>query len=147
MIKATQLRIGNIILPKEGTEEYVTVTDIDEDGRIGTTAFFYDGVGTTGTVSEAARGIPLTPEWLEKCGFGKSQSDDDEQRDIWGIQVANNTSLYYDPEEENKHWYLSYEWNNNHFQNDFWACPEFVHQLQNLFFALAGEEITINERA
>lgn len=88
-------------------------------------------------------GIALIPEILEKVGFAKEQSADVDERDIWSIQVANNTSLYYDPDLNDKKWYLSHFHNNNHYQNDFWACPQYVHQLQNLYFALTSEELEI----
>jgi hypothetical protein len=95
--------------------------------------------------------IPLTPEILEEFGFIRSLSEDDEERTIYGIQVANNTSLYFDPHKDwmrdekdyEVEWYLSHEWNNNHFKNDFWANPKYLHQLQNLFHALTGEELQV----
>lgn len=134
MINATDLRIGNRILNAAGTEIEVTVeaiTDIALKLRI-------------------VNGIPLTPEILLKCKFKKGQSEDDEEREIYDIQVANNTSLYFDRHknwmrnDEEVVWYLSYEWNNNHYKNDFWAAPQYLHQLQNLYFALTGEELKYN---
>lgn len=50
MIKASDLRIGNFILPMAKILEHVTVTDIDEDGAIGTTAYFDGLKGSTGSV-------------------------------------------------------------------------------------------------
>lgn len=89
------------------------------------------------------RGIELTPELLEKVGFVESKSDDNDERKLYSIQVGNNTSLYFD-EGNSKNWYLSHEWNNNHFQNDFWSSPKYLHTLQNLFFALTGSKLEVN---
>lgn len=137
MIDKRDLRVGNLL--KHG-EKIVTVKEIGDDGinfiwAHEMSGWDYDYVNLFP--------IELTPEWLEKCGFDKEKSNDTEERDVWTIQVANNTSLYYDPELTGKEWYLSLEWNNNHWQNEFWANPKYIHQVQNLFYALTGEELTI----
>lgn len=94
-------------------------------------------------------GIPLTDDILKEFGFDEGESDDNEGRKCWSIQVANNTSLYFDPHKdwmrgnEDIEWYLSHEWNNNHFKNDFWACPKYVHELQNLYTALTGSQLKL----
>lgn len=87
--------------------------------------------------------IKLTSDWLEKLGFEKEKTNDVNENDLWSIQVANNTSLYYQPDSGGNDWYLSHEWNNNHFKNDFWNNPKYVHQIMNLFYWLTGEELTI----
>lgn len=149
-IDPKELRIGNILQSR----------DKDGDGSIIIVKEF-DLVGVNQFVSQAGyeheylyektdyydwywvEPIPLTPDWLTKLGFEQEKSNDTEERDIWSIQVANNTSLYYDPELPGKEWYLSLEWNNNHWQNEFWATPKSVHQVQNLYYALTSEELTI----
>ncbi len=129
MIDARTVRIGNYVYDKNWEA--------------------FRPLGATDIYNMAIKGndfcdaIDLTPEWLEKMGFVKEKSHDIEERDVWSIQVANNTSLYYDPLLVGKSWYLSLEWNNNHSQNEIWAAPKHVHQVQNLFYSLAGEELTI----
>lgn len=136
MIKVTDLRIGNLIIPKLGTEEEVTVTDIDEGGIIGTTAFFWDGKGTTGTVSESAQGILLTPELLRKYGFKENGSGHWE-----------GPKIEYDNVVE---WFCLKQYDNGSFglMGSEWPLGKpfrFLHQLQNLFFCHAEEELTIKE--
>jgi hypothetical protein len=142
MIKASELRVGNWIHAHPNNKDYYKLKHFNEG--IGfmedeSMLFFADAVG-----------IPLTTELLEKCGFEKSLSEDVQERTIYGIQVANNTSLYFDPHKDwmrndyEVEWYLSHEWNNNHFKNDFLAKPKHLHQLQNLYFALTGEELQIS---
>ena len=68
-------------------------------------------------------GIPLTEEWLVKFGFDKYQSN---------ICLLN----------------ISLEWDNKgryFFQWYDVTYLEYVHQLQNLYFALTGNELTIKE--
>lgn len=142
-MKANELRIGNLVFDEDGTEMYIAgLWPVDNGKRYN----FKDSAGNTGN-SNILTGIPLTEEWLLKFGFEKSLSNDNEERIIYSIQVANNTSLYFDRHKDwmrgdlEVDWYLSHEWNNNHFKNDFWGSPKYVHQLQNLYFALTGEEL------
>lgn len=135
MIKAEELRVGNLVkcFLKRTDARIISIKEI-EAAHVNDNEYCYP--------YEIIHGILLTPELLLKCGFVGSDSDDLPKRILYGIQVANNTALYYD-EFCDKLWYLSYEWNNNHFQNDFWGKPEYLHQLQNLYYALTGEELKI----
>ena len=106
MIQANELRLGNWVTfchPK--TEYNIQIPAYD---------IYLCSIG-----DRAYKGIPLTPEILEKAGFAKEDSSCEERRQLWSIQVANNTSLYYDKDHGDKKWYLSHEWNNNHYQNEF----------------------------
>ena len=145
MIDAKELKIGNYIYASGLYENRLVKVEqigskgtLSEDKRV----IMFEGLNV-GEFSCDCNPIPLTPEWLAKLGFEQEKSKDIEERDIWSIQVANNTSLYYDPELPGKEWYLSLEWNNNHWQNEFWATPKSVHQVQNLYYALTSEELTI----
>jgi hypothetical protein len=154
MIKANELRIGNWVRGKnkyKQTEELIQVESIHYKG-----INVFDDTEYGHPVIEAdysfdcLQPIPLTPELLERAGFEKETSEDIEERTIYSIQVANNTSLYFDPHKDwmrddyEVEWYLSHEWNNNHFKNDFWKRPKYLHQLQNLYFTLTGEELNID---
>lgn len=142
MIKANELRIGNLVLER--------VIKYFDDGEPNEAVLKIKDGAMIDRVAAMANPIPLTSEILEACGFEKGISEDDEERVIYSIQVANNTSLYFDRHkdwmrnDQEVEWYLSHEWNNNHFKNDFWARPKYLHQLQNLFFSLTGEELTVN---
>lgn len=145
MIKAIEFRKGNYVMDKV-SREWMVVDEIGEN--VGAVLIDRDKYPLPDGWQMTY--IPLTPEILEKCGFEKSLSEDVQERTIYGIQVANNTSLYFDPHKDwmrndyEVEWYLSHEWNNNHFKNDFLAKPKYLHQLQNLYFALTGEELSVN---
>ena len=66
MISAKDLRIGNKI---QVYNDICDVTGIEDDGTIGTTAYFDGRMGCCGCTENMAVGIPLTLEILEKCGF------------------------------------------------------------------------------
>ncbi len=146
-IKATELRLGNIVSLLFGTIGAVTKLHAQKasDGT-----FYLIEVDNKETfIPQHVKGILLTPELLLQAGFEQSQSSDDEERTIYSIQVANNTALYFDRHkdwmrnDQEVEWYLSHEWNNNHFKNDFWSKPKYLHELQNIYFALTGEELLI----
>lgn len=141
MINANELRIGNWV--KKHSSDKPTcisgITNVDIRFSNGTASFvnYIDPV-------------LITSEILEKAGFDIGRSNDMYDRIIYSIQIANNTALYFDAhkdwmrDDNYVEWYLSYEWNNNHFKNDFWNKPQYLHQLQNLYFALTGSELIIN---
>ena len=80
--------------------------------------------------------IPLTEEILLKFGFNKEY-----QKGYIGIDVCNSDSVLTEPLKMG-------EWQTNYtFQFETGSVPkfkeiEYVHQLQNLYFALTGEELT-----
>jgi hypothetical protein len=73
--------------------------------------------------------IPLTEEWLLKFGFEESMSW------TYVIELQGNLKLVYYLGE--KGWSIGFKT-----YSDF-SNLEYVHQLQNLYFALTGEELTL----
>jgi hypothetical protein len=118
-MKANELRIGNWVehnQPKRGY--YTTVQE---------STFSVN-------VEKLFKPIPLTEEWLLKFGFLHSLRLDDfmfkKGNDCFQIQPYkegfSNSVLYNDMEIVDR--------------------LQHVHQLQNLYFDLTGEELTINEQ-
>ena len=72
--------------------------------------------------------IPLTSEWLLKFGFKRMNN-------AYVSPHKNDFSLWNPKGEEE----ITF--------NDTVMCPriDYVHQLQNLYYALTGEELTIQE--
>jgi len=121
-MKASELRIGNLIL---GARGYVKVSAILESGLIrieGNSSFF----GVEGS-EPCLLPIPLTEEWLVKFGFELNDSS-------WEIDNGKYVDL--------QHWG---DGDYRHVSNRGCciAIIETVSQLQNLYFALTGEELTI----
>ena len=137
-IKASELRFGNLIkyydelVEVYGVKGLYVIIAVEENGE----------VKEQSILAPAFEPIPLTPEILEKCGFVKSKSDKDDNEDhyVYGNQVANNFSLYFDTD----HWEIAQEWNDSRVYFYFWNHINHLHQLQNLYFALTGEELKIN---
>ena len=84
---------------------------------------------------DTLRPIPLTPEWFEKCG-GKNGGE----KLLFISMPKIKAELHFEMKPYGNFVVL---------KSDFGELvPEdivYVHQLQNLYFALTGEELTIKE--
>lgn len=129
-MKAEELRIGNWISVPDSFKPIrhnTAVRDIHKDGINkhwgGEAIYFYNLV----------QPIPLNEEWLLKFGFEQECIDD------YIIDLKDGCQLSVDI--KNKKVYIG--------ESVEWGCPRinynYVHQLQNLYFALTGEELTIKE--
>lgn len=116
-MKANELRIGNYIKTWTGTNDefgIVQVFNIDEDSIHGFKRYLRD-----------AEPIKLTDEWFKRFGF-KSDT-------IVFIKDGISFGVYKDQ----KYHYLPTGQISFKFYNEI----KYVHQLQNLYFALTGEEL------
>lgn len=116
-MKANELRIGNIVdWPNEGAQ---TISG----GRL------YELMRNS-TLLINTKPIPLTEEWLIRFGARPFQS---------GFIIDKYPHMEY------------FLWSNAYNIFVWQRCEarlrgiEYVHQLQNLYFALTGEELTIKE--
>jgi hypothetical protein len=124
MIPANELRKGVIIIDYSGHVREVTGEDIQSQ--------CWHEEGQTGTTEAPLNPIPLTPEWLERCGFKWHSLPDS---------------------EGNEHNVYTTKWGDfdlTMFDNDILELEsvrmphiKHLHQLQNLYFALTGEELKI----
>lgn len=136
-----ELRIGNIIAFEDGSTDIVRVAGIRRMAEYPETWIVdWDKISGNGSfdngnsVVQEFIGVPLTPDILEACGFKKTTEGGDNFCDEY---LNNPVHIFFDSE-------------------DFWfgfdAGPKLrrnfaiasVHQLQNLFFALTGTELTVN---
>ena len=117
-MKANELRIGN----------WVNVTDKDYQ----VTQILERGVncGHIGAMYDLVKPIPLTEEWLVNHGEGIDFEGDYMfvwRGIVWYYRMS-DFSVRRDYKQKNK---------------INWVEIKYVHQLQNLYFALTGEELTI----
>lgn len=111
MIKANELRIGNLIYNTKGNVSEVNIEAL---------AYILK------EPHHQCKPIPLTEEWLLKFRFEKD-----------GGIFHNEIVLY----ENTKR----FSYNANYFEHDNLIDIKYVHQLQNLYFALTGEELTVKK--
>jgi len=138
MIQANELRIGNMVYesfsfnPTLEDLEIVTIHKIDSLNGI--YSDIHDNLGDFDSLYP----IPLTPEIIQMCGFKldehyKTYFVTDEQNNDWSI-VVNSF-------EESK----GYLFQNSKSDASCYsvAYVKYLHQLQNLYFALTGEELQL----
>jgi hypothetical protein len=126
MIKANELRIGNWV---EIDYCYRQVTSISEEGI--NIAIYDDCV----IWEDKIRGIPLTPDIFEKAGFEDILGDRIWSKD--GIELFHGSRFI---EERDGYWACAY-WQPTESETE--TKLQYIHQLQNLYFALTGEELDI----
>jgi hypothetical protein len=137
-MKTSELRIGNWIFEDEGTLCKIiglkpfpdSIRCDEEEGcNILIDIYPHDGSIKVGYIVESflCKPIPLTEEWKLKFGFEKTEWDN---FNSFRLSIGNNDYtivLYTDGNCE---------------VGDIITCKiEYVHQLQNLYFALTGEEL------
>lgn len=136
-MKAEELRIGNLIkgiyhdygIDEEIENETICkVATLDVSGNGDYPIYVYSNEDIE-HFSEF-KPIPLTEEWLLKFGFEFHIN-------------ANCQNFYYEKDaficirgDEDFEWFRYYN-------GDFYHELKYVHQLQNLYFALTGEELTL----
>ncbi len=120
MIKANELRIGNCVFALFNS---CTIKEVFENGI---SIEFKSGKRDI-EVFDHIKPIPLTPEILESCGF-KCNKD-------FGIYSIPNLSLDTD------FYYVHIDYEGTH---DRIIHITYLHQLQNLYFALIGKELEVN---
>jgi hypothetical protein len=125
-MKASELRIGNWVNHQE--HKCVRVTDIDSknigyDWHDGDRSGWYD--------IDDFKPIQLTEEWLVKFGFEKKY----QTFEFKGLNI-DGTVVHFSFDK----WCSEYDIENCDFIEIPAEC-KYVHQLQNLYFALTNEEL------
>ena len=140
MIKASELRIGNWVQP------FITILNRVTDHKpFQVTGLYIRQCEAVGGENHNAHPVPLTPEWLSKMGFfeqNPQQINPFERHDpIYSIGEDNDWSVkfvhcsYGGTIEDYIVFYQSF---------DSIRTIRYVHELQNLYFAITGEELIID---
>lgn len=131
MIDTRELRIGNWIMFNDYNpiqEVFMMVSDLSYEFGINNPIRIPDSYRQPHYYS-----IPLDEEWLLKYGFEKSYRTED-VRSVQYVLKEMTILLHVNPIFGSFHY----------FGNPI-VLLGYVHQLQNLYFALTGEELTIKE--
>ena len=132
-ITKNELRLGNI-LDFEG--ETCVVREIDSSGVV---VLFNNSEEEWIDLFQFS-GIPLTEEWLLKFGFKYGEFLNDFF--INEIDGANNLWI---KNQLGIKWGVSLNLFHDDLKPIFLKDIKYVHQLQNLFFSLCGEELTLSK--
>lgn len=125
MINPKELRTGNLVK----REDQIRVVDQIGNGLI--TLNPIEGITLDVCQDSELNPIPLTHEILEKVGFKKGHEEND-----FYIEFFNETA--------GEDYFILFENDNRTFKIPDYDIPiNSLHQLQNLFHALTGEELEI----
>lgn len=121
-LQAHELRIGNLF-QEQNTKEVIMVTELSQ---------FKIGFSGSFKGEWQAKPIPLTEEWLLKFGFNKEGNTI--YKELNGFEFGTINTNRSKPR-----FYLQTQGSTSNI-----TLPiKFIHQLQNLYFALTGEELSI----
>ncbi len=138
-MKITELRVGDFIGMnlKEFPQNLFTVLEVGETMKVVNFITTPDNTNLKRRESEYFdiadfEPIPLTEEWLVKLGFEETYKSQHTQR----FDLISNTKFGYNKNLKTDIYYIRW------IGEDF-IHIKYVHQLQNLYFALTGEELII----
>lgn len=122
-MNVNELRIGNLIYDKHN--------DIYEVGYNTFSKFFHPTMDRS--AEKSFSGIPLTEEWLLSKGFKLIKKG-------IGWDEFSNSKITLTNVPTNKGLIIAFRHG-----NDKYVFLKFIHQLQNLYWCLTGEELIINQ--
>ena len=124
-MKVNELRIGSLVYYNKPVRKEVTISGILSQG------LYYKGNDKGCLCDFQFDPIPLTKEWLLKLGFEIESEDDD----YWYF-LSNKTCVFGISLFKKEDYWIFY---------DSDAKIKYVHQLQNLYLSLVGEELELKE--
>jgi len=133
-MKATELRINNYV-SRDGAECIVKGLT---DGIISVDVFV-SAPGNMATSGALIIPIPITEDWLIRFGFTKYKLSCKLRVDDWCFEYSRAFDGIYSFILESNGYYEAPG------ELDLSQVCQYVHQLQNLYFALTGKELTLKE--
>jgi hypothetical protein len=135
-----ELRIGNLV------DLGNRIVKIIEIGHLSCVAADLEATQDTIEDYNRTKPIPLTEEWLEKLGLIKENQTKTLPEELQLPDVDEDGSIFYswvkggvfnlEIQSNGEIWFELY----SHYKHIKW-----VHELQNLYFSLTGEELTLNK--
>ena len=130
-MKATELRIGNLVWDDYSGEMIVSGISKPNGLKESLSLKKLDGLPEGSYLCEGIQPIPLTEELLLK--FGNAE------KGIFPNEVVIYDRFIFIWKENYKYWYVvTIE------HQEYLTKIEFVHEYQNFYFALTGEELKTN---
>lgn len=125
-LKTTDLRIGNFVITPRGVEKIV---------EIHRNHLMFEPLRESPYVTysiDLVKPIPLTEEWLVKFGI----------KDLW---IKGSWKIVEDKMNGEHYGWGMLVRNSSRTKEIEFAYFKYVHELQNLFYAVVGEELTIKK--
>jgi hypothetical protein len=147
MIKAKELRVGNIVQIGEAEPVPITVFNISDTGINQKEVYDEDFPDADPTIDlwlfEYVHPIIITVDWLAKLGFTSINAKT--KNLVWVLDDSTDISefsLISDEINTPLHLYFSYNLGHKEIRKEI----KYVHQLQNLYFAIIGQELPVSTK-
>jgi len=147
MIEANELRIGNLVLagkmrevgggPYNQTVRQVCLISMDYDDEYMEYVETVEVAKSTNVTDDLCRNInpvPITEAWLDDFGFDDSESFDNREYEVYIYRKGPLTATCASFDSTLK-------WTMHGKEIDL----QYIHQLQNLYFALTGDELQLQK--
>lgn len=135
-MKAEELRIGNWVLYEQSSTEFIVKTISDSGLDV------YNRTESTWIETNQFAGIPLTEEWLIKFGFTEELAPENINGVKHRLNIDDDGTTFFESIgtfKNDGHLVVLCVCRGNYFANNV----HYLHDLQNLYFALTGNELTI----
>ena len=131
-MKANELRVGNIVMCLGKEVELIGISKWN--GNNYTTLHYAEFQGLIPMKLFHLKPVPLTEEWLDNFGF-----------DEFGLKQILKTDIYLQWDDYVKGVYLSTDIGDGSINDPNTEINgiKYVHQLQNLYLSLVGEELEL----
>lgn len=146
-MRARELRIGNFVYRRDHLSEILEINGI------GAVVAPQNFVGTIGCSEEDLKPIPLTEEWLKKFGFEENRGFTSYRIAIsplmkWACRTFIVVVVARNHHADGEAWLDLISERADHDYPELQTCSipcTYVHQLQNLHWALTGNELQIQQ--
>ena len=137
-MKANELRVNNWYTSvKFGVPVQCELTDFSQLDVMS------DGAYNDPPIEEMFDPIPLTEEWLLKFGFEKHKIKEYYFKDCGDYEIQVVINAFSGTLNKEPNWFISIM--TGYGSQPVTLTRYYVHTLQNLYFALTGEELICNE--
>jgi hypothetical protein len=131
-MKVNNLRVGNWVIDYEAEPNKTIYWQVETIEYLNTTLGIRFRDGSCWTCEEFIEPIPLTEEWIVKFGINETKDQDIYRINYVSYHKGTNTFNYC----------LGYYYDDQGYVDNIFKEIKHVHQLQNLYFELTGQELT-----
>ena len=133
-MKVNELRIGNWVKSDGGIPFQIELSDFSD--------WYYDY--NSHEYGDHIHPVLLTEVWLKDFGFKKDEIRPIYKKSFDEYAIEITVNVFSGSLEKDESWFVSIL--TGYGSQPVTLTKQYVHQLQNLYFVLTGEELTTNEQ-
>lgn len=140
-MNATELRIGNLVSYNETEFTVYGISCPHTDNKY-LVDLSNDGVITV--ISDKISPVPIIEEWLLKSGFDKQIIKNYFYKQCGEYEMRVSVNVFSGSIDRDASWFISIQI--GYGSQPYSLIKKYVHQLQNLYFTLSGEELNLKSK-